>query len=54
VSVRKGSNGFNVSLAVAVGDFSGQAATDQSAANIAAATKVAKQFVATFGKKVKG
>jgi hypothetical protein len=51
VSVRKGSNGFNVDLAVAVGDFSGQAATDQSAANIAAATTVAKQLVVTFGKK---
>ncbi len=54
MSVRKGSNGFNVSLALAVGDFNGQAATDQSAANIAAATTVAKQLAATFGKKPKG
>lgn len=54
VSVRKGSNGFNVSLAVAVGDFSGQAATDQSTANIAAATATAKQLVVNFGKKSKG
>ncbi len=54
VSVRKGSNGFNVSLALAAGDFTGQAATDQSAANIAAATNVAKQLVTNFGKKPKG
>jgi hypothetical protein len=54
VSVRKGSNGFNVSLAVAGDDFSGQAATDQSAANVAAATTAAKQLVVTFGKKSKG
>jgi hypothetical protein len=53
VSVRKGSNGFNVDLAVAVGDFSGQAATDQSTANINAATNVAKQLVANFGKTKK-
>ena len=53
VSVRKGSNGFNVDLAVAVGDFSGQAATDQSTANINAATNVAKQLVVNFGKKPK-
>ena len=54
VSVRKGSNGFNVDLALATGDFSGQAATDQSAADIAAATTVAKQLAANFGKKPKG
>ena len=53
VSVRKGSNGFNVDLAVAVGDFSGQAATYQSTANINAATTVAKQLVVNFGKKKK-
>ncbi|HSO97040.1 MAG TPA: hypothetical protein VLV81_13490 [Acidimicrobiia bacterium] len=53
VSVRKGSNGFNVDLALAVGDFSGQAATDQSTANINAATTVAKQLVGDFGKKKK-
>jgi hypothetical protein len=53
VSVRKGSNGFNVDLAVAVGDFSGQAATDQSTANINAATTVAKQLVVNFGKTTK-
>jgi hypothetical protein len=54
VSVRKGSNGFNVSLALAVGDFNGQAADAQSAANIAAATAVAKQLVVKFAKKPKG
>jgi len=53
VSVRKGSNGFNVDLALAAGDFTGQAATDQATANIAAATGVAKQLVVTFGKKKK-
>ena len=49
VSVRKGSNGFNANLSVAVGDFSGAAADQQSAANIAAATALAKQLVVTFG-----
>jgi hypothetical protein len=53
VSVRKGSNGFNVDLALAVGDFTGPAADQQSAANIAAATNVAKQLVVNFGKKAK-
>jgi hypothetical protein len=53
VSVRKGSNGFNVDLALAVGDFTGPAADQQSAANIAGATTVAKQLVVNFGKKKK-
>lgn len=53
VSVRKGSNGFNVDLALAAGDFTGQAATDQATANINAATNVAKQLVVNFGKAKK-
>ena len=53
VSVRKGSNGFNVSLALAVGTFNGQAATDQAAANIAAETAVAKQLLANLARKPK-
>jgi hypothetical protein len=50
VSVRKGSNGFNVSLSLTVGEFSGQAATDQSTANIAAATAIAKQLNANLSR----
>lgn len=54
VSVRKGSNGFNVDLALAVGDFSGAAADQQAAANIAADTALAKQLLPAFtGKKKK-
>jgi hypothetical protein len=48
VAVKKGDNGFNVNLSLQVGDFNGQAATDQAAANIAAETAAAKLLVPKF------
>jgi hypothetical protein len=51
VSVRRGANGFHVNLALQVGSFDGQQATDLEAAQLAAATAAAKQMAASFGKK---
>lgn len=48
ISVRKGSNGFNVNLTMAVGDFTGTAAEAQAAANMAANQAAAQQILANW------
>lgn len=49
LSVRKGSNGFTVSLSLAVGEFSGAAADQLTAAELSAEMTTARQLLAKLG-----